>query len=562
MKSMVPRPITAIINIALLQGNYESSNNFQTMNKYAEQCQLDLKQKIAFESICSSFMLSYLTDNLDVMSDVYRSQLRQRGGRDQLLMFLTGPGGSGKSYVVQCSHMYCKMFCEATGQPFYNSVFAVRGVTDLRASMAQEKTIHFSAVLLNNALYNELHSDIPRLETKILIIEGISTAGKSFLVKLDANLKKMTNNVELLYGGINVVFVGDFRQLPPVVGKPIYDDVGNVHWHGSLNACVMLDEGMYRFEKDHEWREMLSRIYCGNTTEEDIKRINTRIVGQVNLPDNVDCMETRVVYACLTNARRNQVINECFLRYVRENSPVYHSDIDPSTSVVMIKGVVSSKGNIAGPEFHQILWAVGGDHNVIGFKNIKVDPCLKLFYGCPLHISCNIGEGRKILYMGTTVNFVGVKWREGFCPNGDHYQGYKVLSGTVADVDSLLVQLQCGAIKEVNAEVFSVTIKFEGNHEKLSGFKITQFPVNIALAATVNNMEGSVKDIMIVVDQTVHLPGWMYFVLSRVKSLNGLFLLQPMNRGSLMPLSLNIEEELMWLRMLENDYISQLGNHE
>jgi hypothetical protein len=136
------------------------------------------------------------------------------------------------------------------------------------------------------------------------------------------------------------------------------------------------------------------------------------------------------------------------------------------------------------------------------------------------------------------------------------------MSGTVADVDSLLVQFQCGAIEEVNAEIFSVTIKFEGNHEKLSGFKITQFPVNIALAATVNNMEGLAKDIMIVVDQTVHLPGWMYFVLSRVKSLNGLFLLQPMNRESLMTLSLNIGEELMWLRMLENDYISQLGNHE
>jgi hypothetical protein len=110
---------------------------------------------------------------------------------------------------------------------------------------------------------------------------------------------------------------------------------------------------------------------------------------------------------------------------VRENSPVYHIDIEPSTSVVLIKGVVSSKGDIAGFEFHQILWAVGEDHNVIGFKNIKVDPCLKLFYGCPLHISCNIGKGRNILYKGTTVNFAGVKWRERFCPNGDYYQGYK-----------------------------------------------------------------------------------------------------------------------------------------
>jgi len=54
----------------------------------------------------------------------------------------------------------------------------------------------------------------------------------------------------------------------------------------------------------------------------------------------------------------------------------------------------------------------------------------------------------------------------------------------------------------------------------------------------------------------------MYFVLSRVNSLNGLFLFQPIDRNMLMPLSMSIERELMWLRMLENDYISQLGNHE
>ncbi len=102
-----------------------------------------------------------------------------------------------------------------------------------------------------------------------------------------------------------------------------------------------------------------------------------------------------------------------------------------------------------------------------------------------------------------------------------------MITGTVADLD-----FQRGAIKEINAEVFSATIKFEGNHN------------------------------MIVVDQTVKLPGWMYFVLSRVKSLNGLFLLQPVNRESLTSLTLNIEKELMWLRIMENDYISQSGNHE
>jgi hypothetical protein len=365
-----------------------------------------------------------------------------------------------------------------------------------------------------------------------------------------------------LYGGINIVFVGDFLQLPPVVGKPIYSDFGDIHWHGTLNSCVILDQGLHRFKKDPEWGEILSRIYCGHTTEEDINKLNARVVGQVNLPNYVNCMETAVAYACLTNACRNQVIYDCFLRYVRDNSPPYNSDIEPSNSVVLIKGIVSRKGNIAGSEFHHILWTVGCDHNVIGFNNIKVDPCLKLFYGCPLQLSCNTGEKGKLIFKGTTVHFAGVKWREGYSPDAINYKGYKVKSGTVNDVSSVLVQLQGGAIKEVKAEKFSCTINFKGNDETLTGFEITQIPVNIALAATVQQMDGQTKDILIVVEQTVTLPGWMYFVLSRVKSLNGLFLLQSVSREMLMPLSLKIEEELMWLRMLESDYMRQLTIHE
>jgi hypothetical protein len=307
---------------------------------------------------------------------------------------------------------------------------------------------------------------------------------------------------------------------------------------------------------------MLSRIYCGNMTEDDIRKINTRIIGQAQLPENVDCMETRVAYACLTNTSRNQVIKECFYHYVKYHSPAYNCDKEPSDSVVLIKGLISTKDNLVGCEFHQMLWAVADDHNVIGFKNIKVDPCLKLFYGCPLVISCNTGEGRNILFKGTTVNFVGVHWKEGFHPQLENYKGYKVMTGTAGDVASVMVQFQSGVIKEVHTEKVAITIKFQGNSEKLRGFEITQFPVNIALATTVRFMEGLTKDIMIVVDQVKTLHWWMYFVLSRVNSLNGLFLFQPIDRNMLMPLSMSIERELMWLRMLENDYITMIRNLE
>ncbi len=42
-------------------------------------------------------------------------KLNARGGRDQLLMFLTGPAGSGKSTAMKVAQQFCYEFCIAVG---------------------------------------------------------------------------------------------------------------------------------------------------------------------------------------------------------------------------------------------------------------------------------------------------------------------------------------------------------------------------------------------------------------------------------------------------------------
>jgi hypothetical protein len=41
--------------------------------------------------------------------------LKARGGRDQLLMFLTRPTGSGKSTAMKVAQQFCYEFCIAVG---------------------------------------------------------------------------------------------------------------------------------------------------------------------------------------------------------------------------------------------------------------------------------------------------------------------------------------------------------------------------------------------------------------------------------------------------------------
>jgi hypothetical protein len=41
--------------------------------------------------------------------------LRARGGKEQLVMFLTGPAGSGKSTAMSVAEQFCYEFCVVVG---------------------------------------------------------------------------------------------------------------------------------------------------------------------------------------------------------------------------------------------------------------------------------------------------------------------------------------------------------------------------------------------------------------------------------------------------------------
>ena len=93
-----------------------------------EKTQLDEKQYIAYEMIACTFLLglvndesdknttlgSYLQQTLEIASDMDATdiikKLNARGGRDQLLMFLTGPAGSGKSTAMKIAQHFCYEF--------------------------------------------------------------------------------------------------------------------------------------------------------------------------------------------------------------------------------------------------------------------------------------------------------------------------------------------------------------------------------------------------------------------------------------------------------------------
>ncbi len=128
--------------------------------------QLDEKQYIAYEMIACTFLLGLVNDGHDKNTNLgaYLQQtigitsttdandiikkLIKRGARDQLLMFLTGPTGSGKSTAMKVAQQFCYEFCIAVDIMWSDKTFIFTAYTGLAASLFGGVTIS-KATFLN-----------------------------------------------------------------------------------------------------------------------------------------------------------------------------------------------------------------------------------------------------------------------------------------------------------------------------------------------------------------------------------------------------------------------------
>jgi hypothetical protein len=129
--------------------------------------QLDEKQYIAYEMITCTFLLGLLNDGQDTTtklgaylqktmeiattSDVndVTKKLKARGGQDQILMFLTGPAGSGKSTAMKIAQQFCYEFCIAVGIMWSDKTFVYTAYTGSAASLIGGVTISTAAFSTN-----------------------------------------------------------------------------------------------------------------------------------------------------------------------------------------------------------------------------------------------------------------------------------------------------------------------------------------------------------------------------------------------------------------------------
>lgn len=145
-------------------------------------------------------------------------------------LFLSGPAGSGKTHVIQ--RFIDWLDAEYEGR----FMVAITASTGMAASLINGRTIHaWSGLGIFDGNYNPRKGDqkvsLFRVwdqvkYTDVLIIDEISMLPAYYLDNLDKVCKHIRRSSEP-FGGIQVVMLGDFLQLPPVAPRQPKPDVSH-----------------------------------------------------------------------------------------------------------------------------------------------------------------------------------------------------------------------------------------------------------------------------------------------------------------------------------------------
>ena len=213
---------------------------------------------------------------------------------EQLICCLHGPPVSGKSTVIELVLLYAKEYCSYLPNViFCHNTIVVTAMTGVAATLICGETTH-GALFLNQKCEIEPEQIELWADTCLLITDEISFVSKSNFQMMHKQLGKLKPEIYKKFGGLNIIFSGDFWQLEPVGrGKlPIYKDNNCPYIIDWVNCYIELN-GMHRFKKDVSWGKLLMRMRNRESTKEDVEFINTKAVTvnkSKHLPKNLRYM--------------------------------------------------------------------------------------------------------------------------------------------------------------------------------------------------------------------------------------------------------------------------------
>lgn len=307
-------------------------------------------------------------------------------------------------------------------------------------------------------------------ELELLIIDEISMVRADLLDAIDFVLQFIRHNKEP-FGGLQVIFIGDLYQLPPVVRPEQWALLENYYespfffdsyaWQ-HLNAFTLELKHIYR-QQDEDFISILNNVRNNTTTDEDLDRLNQ------NYNSEATSLLKDYITLCTHNYQAD-TINKTELDKLTEKAYTFKAEIE-------------------------------GTFNENAY---------------PADLDITVKQGAQIMFIRNDAE------------NGVYYNG-KLADVVFVSSQSIKVRFldtnEEYTLKKEEWENINYTINKETNEvkqEKMGSFK--QYPIRLAWAITIHKSQGLTFEKAIIDIGKSFAAGQAYVALSRCTDLEGLVL--------------------------------------
>jgi ATP-dependent DNA helicase PIF1 len=382
-------------------------------------------------------------------------------------VFVTGPGGTGKSFLI---NKLLKYFIDN------GKKIAVCALTGVSAELlgCNAKTIHSwsGTGILKGKLEKIIDNIYKRekdktwLSTDVLIVDEVSMMNKKLFESLD-KIGRTIRKINKPFGGIQLIFLGDFYQLPPVGDNHDMDTYKfcfeSVLWKKTFHKKIVLTK-IYR-QKDKIFSKILNSVRKGVISHEDFDILSKRINKKCD--KDIPIIAPKKRYVNRVNKDRLDSLKGDILSYEFSyvHTEDYNYDIDP-----------------------------------------EIERCAKNSLLADINQIIHLKIGAKVM---CTCNLI---------TEGEH----QIVNGSQGIVTGLNGELPIVSFNNGLTQTMDYQLTMS---DEVEGLGIKQIPLMLSWAITIHKSQGITLDSAIIdIGSGIFKAGQAYVALSRVKCLKGLFL--------------------------------------
>jgi ATP-dependent DNA helicase PIF1 len=398
-------------------------------------------------------------------------------------IFLTGPGGTGKTALIK----QMVEFCNSNNRRV--QVCAMTGCAAVLLN-CQAKTVHSWAgiglangpadLLVRKVSGNKYKSSVWN-KSDVLVIDEISMMSQKIFEILDDIARKVRrNSSHLPFGGLQVVFSGDFYQLPPVMrDEDQYNDptaasfcFESPRWSSTFDSVIQLKK-IFR-QTDQNYMSILNQIRIGKLYKSGLETLTL----QMNKP----LPESFVPTILLPRRRDAEMINSAELSKLPGEEKIY--------KMTTVNGLPN-----------------GNNGKFISYTQDQCEMEQKFL------INSIMADKEIILKKGVQVMCIA---------NLDMDSPEPIVNGSQGIIEDFIgnlpvVKFNNGVKRTIGYHVW--------NSEVYPTIGVKQIPLIYAWAITIHKAQGVSLDMaQIDAGNNIFECGQTYVALSRIKSLDGLYL--------------------------------------